>query len=173
MIVLATTAEEEGLLGSTHYVANPPVSLNKTVFALNVDGAGFDSTDAVTVLGLDRTTAAQQIKKACAVFGLQALPGPSQLQSLFDRSDNVVFARAGVPAPTFSPVIRSLEGDAFRYYHQPDDEAGDDFDFAYLLRFSQAFAAAARAIADSDSTPRWVSGDPLEKISEALYGDPE
>lgn len=171
VIVLATTAEEQGLLGSKYYISAPVVPLKDTIFALNVDAAGFDSTDAVTILGLNRTTAAAQIKKSCLQYGLEPLAGPPEVQSLFARSDNFVFAKSGVPSPTFTPVIRSLNGKAFQYYHQPSDEVGDDFDFEYLLRFTQAFSMAARLIADSGTTPGWVLGDPLRKISLELYGD--
>ena len=171
VIVLATTAEEQGLLGSKHYVSTPVVPLKDTVFALNVDAAGFDSTDAVTILGLNRTTAAAQIRKSCLQYGLEPLAGPPQVQSLFTRSDNFIFAKSGIPAPTFTPVIRSLHGKSFQHYHQPSDEVEDDFSFEYLLRFSQAFSAAARSIADSDKTPRWVPGDPLRGVSLELYGD--
>jgi len=171
IIVLATTAEEQGLLGSQYYISAPVVPLKDTIFALNVDAAGFDSTDAVTILGLNRTTAASQIKEACLQYGLEPLAGSSEVQSLFTRSDNFVFAKSGIPSPTFTPVIRSLNGKAFQHYHQPSDEAGDDFSFEYLLRFTQAFSAAARLIANSDTTPRWVLGDPLRKRSFELYGD--
>ncbi len=165
LLLLAITAEESGLLGSRYYVENPIVPLGQTVFALNSDGAGFSDTDLVTVLGLERTTAGQQLASGCRQAGLEAYLGPPEAQDFFDRSDNLNFARAGVPTVTFSPGFRRLEGPAFQHYHRPSDEVEEGFDYSYLLRFSRAFAASARALADHPERPRWVAGDPYESVA--------
>ena len=67
---------------------NPAVPLEKTVFVLNNDGAGYSDTSAVTVLGLDRTTAAEDIVEGAREFGLEAISGGPDIQMLFNASDN-------------------------------------------------------------------------------------
>ena len=53
IMFLAVTAEEQGLLGSAYYAANPLVPLANTVGGLNMDGLNnFGSTKDVTVVGL-------------------------------------------------------------------------------------------------------------------------
>ncbi|MEA5559534.1 M28 family peptidase, partial [Nodularia spumigena] len=52
VMLLALTAEEEGLLGSRFYVQNPLFPLNQTVFNLNLDGAGYNDTTIATIVGL-------------------------------------------------------------------------------------------------------------------------
>lgn len=170
LILLACAGEEIGLLGSQYYAEHPLVPLNKVVFNLNVDGAGYNDTSAVTIIGLERTTAEQDLIEACNAFGLKAIQDPAPEQSLFDRSDNVSFAKKGVPAPTFSPGFRAFDDAINKYYHQPSDQADEHFDFAYLHRFVKAFIYAARRIADSPNAPRWQSGDKYEAASQTLYG---
>ncbi|MEE8583836.1 MAG: M20/M25/M40 family metallo-hydrolase [Acidobacteriota bacterium] len=170
VVFLAVTAEEIGLLGSRYYLEHPLVPLEKTVFVLNSDAGGFTDTDVVTVMGLERTTAREDIQKACADFGMEAVPDPVPGQNFFSRSDNIHFARKGVPAPTFSPGFREFSQELMKHYHRPSDEAGQDFDFAYLLRFSQAFARSARRIADNPQQPRWAPGDSFEEAWKQLYG---
>ncbi len=170
VLLLALTAEEDGLLGSRYYVENPLLPLDRMVYALNIDGGGFSDTSLVTVIGLGRTTADPLIRRGAAAYGLDVIADPAPEQNLFDRSDNVNFARRGIPAPTFSPGFRSFTDEGIvKYYHRPQDEAGDDFDYAYLRRFVQAYAHVARLLADSPEGFAWLPGDPYEEASRTLY----
>jgi len=170
LLFIAFTGEEAGLLGSSYYTRNPAVPLEKTVFVLNTDGAGYTDTSAVTVLGLDRTTANTQIVEGCREFGLEAIAGGPDLQQFFNASDNRSFAEKGVPSPTFSPGLRTFGPEILKYYHQPSDEADENFDFAYLQRFCQAYARSAQLIADGPTRPTWAPGDSFEKAAARLYG---
>ncbi|RPJ51340.1 MAG: M28 family peptidase [Acidobacteria bacterium] len=170
MLFIAFTAEEAGLLGSSYYVRNPAVPLEKTVFVLNNDGAGYTDTSIVTVLGLNRTTAAADIVTGCRESGLEATAGGFELQMFFNASDNRSFAEKGVPSPTFSPGIRSFGEEILKYYHRPTDEADESFDFAYLERFCEAYVRSAQLIADRPTRPTWVAGDKYEKAGARLYG---
>lgn len=169
ILLLACTGEEIGLLGSEYYAEHPLVPLDKTVFNLNIDGAGYNDTSIVTVIGLERTTAKQDILDACKATGLTVIQDPAPEQNLFDRSDNVSFAQKGIPAPTFSPGFRAFDDAINRFYHQAADQADENFDFAYLHRFVKAFIHTARRIADNPSTPMWKSGDKYESVGKKLY----
>lgn len=164
------TGEEKGLLGSRYYVENPVLPLNQMVYCFNSDNAGYNDTSIATIIGLPRTTAEQHIKDAATAFGLTAVDDPAPEQGLFDRSDNVSFARKGIPSPTFSLGFRSFSGDVTKYYHQPGDEA-NTLDYDYLLKFFQAYVLAGRSIADDKETPTWVKGDKYEAAGKALYGN--
>ncbi len=161
------TGEEKGLLGSKYYVDNPIVPLKQMVFCFNSDNGGYDDTSLVTIVGLPRTTAEDNIKQAASDFGLTAINDPAPEQGLFDRSDNVNFAAKGIPAPTFSMGFRSFE-DATKYYHQPDDHA-DSLDYTYLEKFFRAYVMSGRNIGNDPETPVWTAGDKYEKASKALY----
>jgi hypothetical protein len=171
LVFIAFTAEEEGMLGSSYYVQNPAVPLEKTVFVLNSDGAGYTDTSAVTVLGLDRTTASKEIVEGCREFGLEAIAGGPDLQMFFNGSDNRNFAQKGVPAPTFSPGFRNFGPEILKYYHRPSDQADENFDFAYLERFCEAYVRCAQLIAERPDRPKWEPGDKFEKVAAKLYGE--
>lgn len=168
VLLVAYTAEEVGLLGSRYYAEHPLIPLNQTIFNLNIDAAGYNDTSVVSVIGLDRTGARIDIEAAARAFGMGVVADPAPEQGLFDRSDNVSLAAKGVPAPTFSPGFRTFDESLARYYHQVTDNP-DTIDFDYLLKFCQAYARAARLIADRPIRPMWIAGDKYEAAAKALY----
>lgn len=169
IVIVALTGEEVGLLGSKYYAAHPIMPLNKCIFNMNSDGAGYNDTTIVSVMGLDRTGARAEIETACKAFGLGVYADPSPEQGLFDRSDNVSFAKEGVPAPTFTPGFKEFNGDIMKNYHQVTDHP-ETVDFNYLLKFSQAYTYATRLIADRKTAPQWSAGDKYEPAAKKLYG---
>ena len=162
------TGEEKGLLGSEFYVENPVLPLNQMVYCFNSDNGGYNDTSLATLFGLYRTTASQHIINAVATFGLTANDDPAPEQGLFDRSDNVHFAKKGIPAPTFSLGFTSFDGDVTKYYHQASDEA-ETLDFDYLFKFFKAYVLSGRNIANDPITPFWVEGDKYEEVGKELY----
>jgi hypothetical protein len=162
------TGEEKGLLGSSYYVENPVLPLNQMVYCFNSDNAGYNDTSLISVVGLTRTTAEKNIFSAAETFGLKAIEDPAKEQGLFDQSDNVNFAKKGIPAPTFSLGFTSFDGDVTKYYHRPGDEA-QTLDYDYLLEFFKAYVLAGRNIANDKETPRWNNGDKYEEVSKELY----
>ncbi|GAB3548178.1 M28 family peptidase [Spirosoma fluminis] len=169
VLVLALTGEEVGLLGSRYYAEHPLVPLKQTIFDLNTDGAGYNDTTIVSVIGLERTGARAEIEAGAKAVGLGVFAEPSPEQGLFDRSDNVSFAAKGIPAPTFSAGFKSFDEAIGKYYHQAIDNP-ESLDFNYVHRFCQAFAHTARLIADRATRPQWSPGDKYEAAGKALYG---
>ncbi len=168
VIFIAFTGEEIGLLGSRYYADNPLLPLNKVVFNLNCDAAGYNNTSVVSIFGFGRTGTDEQIRQGLKPFGLEVFPNPAPEQNLFDRSDNVSFAIKGIPALTFSPGFTAFDQEILRYYHQVTDNP-DTIDFNYLHKYCQAYAHTARLIGNMEKRPFWVSGDKYEKAGKALY----
>lgn len=169
LIIIPVSAEEMGLIGSRYYVENPIIPLEKTVYVSNIDGAGYNVTDAVTVIGLERTTASDHYKAAAAAYGLRIWDDPAGEQGLFNRSDNVNFARKGIPAPTFTAGFTAFDDEIMKYYHRAADQADENFDFNYLHKYVSVFVYATRLIADADERIRWKSGDIYEPAFNTLY----
>lgn len=168
IIVLAVTGEELGLLGSKYYADNPLVPLEQTVFNFNTDGAGYDDTTAISLIGANRTGIDPQVQAAAAAFGKRVINDPAPEQGLFDRSDNVSFAAKGVPALTFSGGTTGFSDEIMQYYHQAGDNP-ETINMDYLKQYCQAFALAARLIANRDEAPFWVAGDKYEAAGKTLY----
>lgn len=168
VLIAAWTAEEKGLLGSSWYADHPIVPLAQTVYNLNIDGAGYNDTTKVTVFGLERTSAEEELKEAASTFELEAIPDPAPEQNLFDRSDNVSFAKKGIPAPTFSLGLTAFDEEIMKYYHRVTDNP-ETLNFSYLTSYSRAFTLAAEKIANAAQAHFWTEGDKYEEAGKTLY----
>ncbi|MEP0711883.1 MAG: M28 family peptidase [Algoriphagus sp.] len=164
------TAEEKGLLGSGYFASNPLIPLNQIVYNLNIDGAGYNDTSIITVIGLGRTTADDLVAEAVSDFGLKAIADPAPEQGLYDRSDNVNFAKEGIPAPTFSLGFTAFDDEINKYYHKAGDHV-DSMDLDYVTLYWKSYILAAQNIANAAEQPMWVAGDKYEEAGKKLYGD--
>lgn len=162
VIFLACTGEEMGMLGSAWFTEHPVVPLDQMVFNLNNDGAGYNSTSHITVIGLKRTNMDTKLKEGAEANQLHLTGDPAPDQNLYERSDNISFALKGIPAIDIAPGITEMNEAVFQYYHQATDNP-ETVDYDYLLRFSQAYSSMARLIANSKEKPSWTPGDKFEK----------
>jgi Zn-dependent M28 family amino/carboxypeptidase len=149
VVFIAFTGEEEGCLGSQYFVENPLLSLDKIFFVLNNDGGGFNDTNLIRIAGLERYSIKKIIIEAIEKYELSVLPYPSELQYLYELSDNMPFLRKGIPAITVSPGFDKIDNEILKYIHTVEDEADDTFNYSYLLKFTRAYISIARAIADT------------------------
>lgn len=171
VLFIAYTAEEIGEVGSKYFAAHPAVPLRQMVYNLNIDNASYNDTTIVSVVGLGRTSADEDIKRGCGAYGLTAMPDPAPEENLFDRSDNVNLAVKGIPAPTFSLGIRKFDSTINNRYHQLSDEVGN-FSATYAVKYIDAFILTAKYIADNPAQPLWVKGDKYEAAWKELYRKP-
>jgi len=168
VLFICFTAEEEGEFGSLYYARHPLVPLDHTVYNLNVDNAAYNTTTAICLFGLGRTSEDSVIREACNPYGLRVRPEPDG-QGLFERSDNFSLAVKGVPAPCFSMGIIKWDDDIDRRYHSLIDEFAN-IDQDYVDNFIRAYILAAQYIANDPVQPRWTKGDPYEKDWQRLFG---
>ena len=169
ILLCAWTAEEKGLLGSSYFADNPPLPLKQVIFNLNIDNAGYNDTSLVTVIGLGRSSADHHISEAAEAYQLKAIGDPAPEQGLYDRSDNVNFAKKGIPAPTFSLGFTAFDEEVGKHYHQASDQV-DNFDLDYALKYWKSFILSAEKIANDPKKPIWTPGDKYESAAKALYG---
>ena len=169
-IFIFFTGEEKGLLGSAYYANHPAIPLEKVVYCFNSDNGGYNDTSRASIIGLTRTGAQPLIEQACTTFGLNAMEDAAPEQGLFDRSDNVNFAKKGVPAPTFSLGFTAFDDEITKYYHQPGDEP-QTLDYAYLTKFFQSYVYACRLIGNTSTSVFWNEGDKYYEAGKALYED--
>lgn len=167
VLLVLFTAEEEGEFGSDYYKDNPLVPLEKTIFDLNVDNAGYNTTHAICLFGLGRTSSDSLIEKACLEYDLAVLAEPPGLQ-LFERSDNYNLAKVGVPAPCFSMGMKTWDEEIDRYYHRCGDDVGN-MDLPYVVKFMRAYILSAKYIADNPTQPVWLWGDEYKNAWFKLY----
>lgn len=167
-LILWVTGEEMGLLGSDYYVENPLIPLNETIFNLNSDGAGYNDVKYISITGYGRTGTDEEMDMAAQAFDLEVFANPAPEQNLYDRSDNVSFAKKGIPAINISPGTTGFTEEIQKYYHQVTDNP-DSVDYDYFIKYCQSFAHAARLVADKEDKPKWKAGDKYEEAGKALY----
>jgi peptidase M28-like protein len=151
LVFLLTTGEEVGLLGTRRYLEAPVVPLERTVAELEVEMIGRPDSLAggagrAWLTGYARSTMGDMLKAA----GSPIVPDPRPDQHFFERSDNIAFARRGIPAHTLSSF--NLHTD----YHMPSDEV-ERIDFPHMTRVIEAAARALRELADGPA-PVWHPG---------------
>lgn len=110
---VAFSAEESGVLGSAHFVRNPPAGLDpkKVMAMLNMDMVGRMRNNHVSVLG--GATASEWpelVTKACSTHRIACITSGGG----YGRSDQTPFYAAGVPVLHF---FTGAHGD----YHKPSD----------------------------------------------------
>jgi hypothetical protein len=168
VILMTVTCEEKGLLGSKWYVRHPLVPLNKTILNFNCDGVGYNDKSRVTSISLGRTNMDEHLRKAAFAYGLTLGGDPDPSEGFYERSDQVSFAKEGVPAVKLQPGLATMDDEIMKYYHQPADEVAS-LDLQYINTFYRTFVYAVHLIANDDKVPAWVPGDKFEEASKKLY----
>jgi hypothetical protein len=151
VVILLSTAEEQGLLGTWWYMRNPLVPLEQTVADFQIEMIGRPDSLAGGfgrgwLTGYERTTMGDQL----AAAGSPIVPDPRPDMRFFFRSDNLPFAIHGIPAHTLSSY--NMHAD----YHQPSDEV-DQIDFPHMAALIDAAVEAVRFLADGPR-PEWKAG---------------
>ncbi len=171
---LWVAAEEQGLLGSALYAAQPLWNPNKTAANLNLDSLNFIGlTRDISTPGSQRTELGDIAAKVAKQMGLAIAPPAPDLNGGYFRSDHFSFAKAGIPAFSIGggkDYIKDPEGakeKAKAYskrYHQVSDEFDPNWDFSGMVQQAQFTLNLGRAVADAAKMPAWKAGDPLGKV---------
>jgi hypothetical protein len=74
--------KKKGLLGGSYYVENPVLPLNQMVFCFNGDNAGYNDTSLISIIGLTRTSAEENIFHSKNIW-IKAIEDPAAEQGLF------------------------------------------------------------------------------------------
>ncbi len=167
LLFLACNAEEVGLLGSEWYANHPLIPLRKTVYNLNTDTGGYNDITKITVVGLNRTNTAPELIKSGKPFGLTVIDDQVPEENLYERSDNVSFAKKGIPAISYDPGYTAMDDEIKKYYHQPGDEP-ETIDYDYLTKYCKAYIYAVYLLSIKEDL-RWSEGDKYEDIGKELY----
>jgi Zn-dependent M28 family amino/carboxypeptidase len=178
ILLLAVTAEEQGLLGAQYYAEHPIYPLEKTLANINIDGMNmWGRTTDVVVVGYGASDLDDYLKDAATAQGRTVVPDPEPEKGFYYRSDHFHFARNGVPAlytdegidfpgkPGYGLEVRE------RYtredYHRPSDEVKPGWDVTGAVDDANLFVAVGRAVANASTWPEWKPGNEFRAIREA------
>ena len=179
VLFLAVAAEEQGLLGSFHYVRNPLYPTAQTVAALNMDGLNqWGRTRDLTIVGLGQSELDDVALDIARELGRTLVPDPEPEKGFYYRSDHFAFARAGIPAfYTDSGVdyIDKPEGYGLQKrneytandYHKVTDEVKPDWDMAGAVEDLTFLYLMGRRLADGEEWPAWSETSEFRALRES------
>ncbi|MDX2234253.1 MAG: M28 family metallopeptidase [Hyphomonadaceae bacterium] len=184
VLFVAFTAEEQGLLGSAYYALNPAIPANRTVAAVNMDGAALNgATRDVIVVGYGKSEIEDLLARYAQAQGRAIKPEEFPERGSFYRSDHFNLAKAGIPVLYASGGIDLVNGGAARgaalqadyvarRYHKPQDEFDPAWDYTGQQQDLQLFYQVGRTYADGTQWPNWKPTAEFHAIREASRRTP-
>ena len=171
---MVVTGEEKGLLGSTYYTDHPVVPLYKTVANLNIDGvAAYDNFNSVIGVGSEYSTLAKFLERTARKNDLKIGSLPPQFKNweTFNRSDQIAFAKAGIPsilildAPDYKNIsdeegLNMLINYNKNIYHTPFDDLSHEINYDAVIQHIKFLFDFCYEVASTSEKPKWNSGVP-------------
>lgn len=170
----AVAAEEQGLLGSRYLAAHPPVPAGRLAADVNVDSVNiWGRSRDVVAIGLGKSNLDDWIRGLAAMQGRRVVPDAFPEKGSFYRSDQLSFARIGVPAAYLSSGVDIVDrpdgwGRAQREafdatdYHQPSDELRPSWDLSGAAEDARLLFYLGVKLANASRMPAWKPGDEFE-----------
>ena len=180
ILFLATTAEEQGLLGSAYYATHPIYPPEKTVAAINMDGANiWGPMNDVTVVGHGFSELDDYVAEATAAQGRIVRPDPEPEKGFYYRSDHFTLAKVGIPSLYTDPGIDHVEhGEAWsmarrdeytvRHYHKPSDEFDPQWDLSGAVADLRMLFRVGHRLTAQSRFPNWREGTEFRARRDAM-----
>ncbi len=164
---IAVTAEEQGLLGSKFYAANPIIPAAKTVANINMDALNVNGKSKdVAVYGLGQSELDNYLTKAAVKQNRIITGDPRPAAGIYYRSDHFAFANIGIPAlyakggkmpadEATAKLREKLNPIIAKCYHGLCDEYRDDWDLSGAVEDMQLFFEIGYQLSDESVWPQW------------------
>ena len=174
VLIALVGAEEQGLLGSEYYAANPTYAPGKIAANINYDGGNvWGHTHDVTYVGLGKSSIDQIVTMIADEQGRVVKPDQFSDKGYFYRSDQFSFAKIGVPPMYLDSgtdfIDRPPEWGRQQQnhytevnYHQPSDEYDPNWNLDGMIDDARLGYWTGLAIANADEMPVWNVGDEFE-----------
>lgn len=174
---MAITAEEQGLLGSKYFAANPTVATKDIVGAFNIDSMNVSGrVKDLTVVGFGKSELEQYVTQAAKrqnrVTKVEADPS----RGGYYRSDHFSLAKKGVPAIFAgggSDYIEEDKKSAAKWnlirggcYHQICDEYKEGWNWDAALQDVKVLFEAGYLLSMDNEYPNWYKGTEFKAIRD-------
>jgi len=175
MTFLAVTAEEQGLLGSKYYAANPVIPANKTVANINMDSLNLlGKVKDISVVGIGKSEMDTLLETAAQAQGRTVSGDPKPSSGGYYRSDHFAFANMGVPAMYAGGGSEAFDEETKNYrkrmslvlrgcYHQPCDRYRDEWDLSGAVQDLQLFYQVGFDISEQQDWPTWNASSEFQR----------
>lgn len=179
ILVLFPAVEEQGILGSRLFANSGVVHPGRLVANINFElGNVWGRTRDVIIYGKGKSQLDDWLAAAAREQGRTTRGEQDVKAGWFYRSDQISFARIGVPAIWFKSGVDFIGREAgwgeqqyadwitYRY-HTPGDEVEDSWNLDGLTEDARLGFRLAAAIATAEVTPTWYPGDEFEALRKA------
>ncbi|MCL1121665.1 M28 family metallopeptidase [Shewanella seohaensis] len=176
---IATTGEEQGLLGSRYYAANPIYPIDKTVAVLNLDSTNiYGKTKDFTIVGKGKSELENYLVDAAKQQNRIALGEKNPASGGFFRSDHFSFAKLGVPAVFAGGGSEPVDAATASYktqmqatmkgcYHNVCDEYHEDWDLSGAIQDLEVYYQVTRSLGNSQDWPGYYQGTEFNSLRPA------
>lgn len=175
LLFVASTAEEQGLLGATWLAMHPPARL---IADINLDMPMLLApTRDVVPIGAAHSSLREALAQAAGDLGVALSKDPFPEEAVFVRSDQFAFVRAGVPSlyldggivpaassagqPADAHTMPLLAQREFlrHCYHRPCDDVRQPIQYGDAARMARLNARLGVLLGNAADTPQWNPGD--------------
>ena len=182
IVLMAVTAEEQGLLGSAYYATNPVYPLEKTVAAINMDALNIlGPMHDASIVGYGNSELDQYLIDAAAIQDRVVYPESRPEAGSYYRSDHFNFAKVGVPALYPNAGVDHVEHGAewtkqqmdeysANNYHQPSDEYDPNWDLSGAIDDIRLYFRVGYRLANETTFPNWNEGTEFKATRDAMMG---
>lgn len=178
IVILAVTAEEQGLWGSAYYAQNPVYPVEKTIANINMDVLNwFGKTNDMTVVGQGQSDIEDILNDEAAKRGRYISFELHPEGGSYYRSDHFNFAKVGIPALETSygsdvigkgkPYGEKMKEDyTTNDYHRPSDQLKSSLTFDGAVEDLKLLFLVGKRIAFMQKTPKWKEGSEFKAVRE-------
>jgi len=165
---VGVTAEEQGLLGSDYFARHLPFPAASVAADINFEMTNvWGETEDVYAIGARLSEMDDICRRAAGRLGLRYTAERDGELGYAYRSDQLSFARAGIPAvwlsqgvvsagPDKGLVQRKYEDYRATKYHKVTDEMQPDWDLRGTLQIIRWGEEIIRVLSERDTPPRWL-----------------
>lgn len=167
ILFIATTAEEQGLLGARYYVQHPLYPLDKTLIDINMDIINsYGRTKDIFIIGAGKSNVDDLVTKVAQQQGRIAVPDNRQELGMFYRADQFEFAKGGVPG-LYINAGSNVRGKPDNYgqeklndyianhYHSVNDIVDSSWDLSGAVEDIQLLFLVGYNVAQGKEYPQW------------------
>lgn len=178
IVILAVTAEEQGLWGSAYYAQNPVYPAVKTLANINMDGlTWYGKTKDLIMIGKGQNELEDYLSEEAAkedrVISFEVHPEAGY----YYRSDHFNFAKAGIPS-LYTEGGTDVSGHGTDYgkakideysaknYHRPSDEYDSTWVLDGAIEDLKLMFQVGKRLSFTDKWPEWKEGSEFKAIRE-------
>ena len=167
LLFAGVTAEEQGMLGSDYLARHLPVPVERIAANINFEMTNvWGPTVDVFAIGAKQSSLDDVCRRAAGSLGLRYIPERNGELGFYFRSDQLSFARVGIPGVWLHQGIESPGEDRDKVqrkfveyrktkYHKVTDEMEPDWDYAGTLQILDWAREIVRLLEAEKALPDW------------------